>query len=472
MKLWLKIYLFSLILFVLSLNLVGFLMIQNFHTNLLKKEIQNCVNEENFLAYEFKLQNVDTSNSNFEHSLSKLMNNFSSSFKYEGSFQILDSKNTLFYSDFDFPICKEQPELESLSVGQTHYIIRPYNNHYYLYLCSTADTYNTFLKLYYAKDVSSIYTQRQSQFIFFIRISILISVIFAIFMFFISRIITKPILTLTASTQKIASGHYHERVMTSSCDEFKLLSDNFNLMAETIEDKIAQLELSNEEKEAFINNFTHELKTPLTSIIGYATFIRNSKYNEQLFFEASDYIYKESKNLEQIAFKMMDLIYAKSNNLFFQLENIPLLFEETKKSLLPKLSAKQVDLILSSPDLTLMADKTLIKMLLCNLIENALKASPSGSRILLTATQSDNQIILSVQDFGIGIAPEHLDKIFEPFYIVDAARTKKNNGAGIGLSICQKVAQVHHAKIHIDSQLNKGTIVSIIFTPTEHLTTI
>ena len=89
-----------------------------------------------------------------------------------------------------------------------------------------------------------------------------------------------------------------------------MLSNHFNLMAQTVEDKINELEVSNIEKETFINNLTHELKTPLTSIIGYANLIRTSKYNEELFFEAADYIYKEGKRLEQMAFKMMDLIYA------------------------------------------------------------------------------------------------------------------------------------------------------------------
>lgn len=473
MKLWQKIYLFSLILFIVTINLSGVLLIQNFHNSLLKKEIETCINEKNFLAYEFKINTQeDIPPLDLERTLNTLMNDYAASIHYEGTFQLLDFENKLLYTDFDFPVPPDTKELNQLSSQQTHYIIRPLQGHYYLYICSATRAYNTTLKIYYAKDISAIYAQRKAHFSFFLRLDCLICCIFAIFMFFISRKITKPISILTASTQKIASGNYSERVIIHSKDEFNTLSNCFNQMAQTIEDKIAQLQLSNEEKETFINNFTHELKTPLTSIIGYANLIRTAKYNEQLFLDAANYIYKESKNLEQMAFKMMDLIYAKSGCLNLQPEDILPLYQEVKYTLMPKLEQKQIYLKIIGSPTTLMIDKTLMKLLLCNLVENAIHASSVGSTIILATATDNAHIILSVQDFGIGISKEHLDKICNPFYVVDAARTKKNNGAGIGLSICQKIIQCHKASFHIESVPSKGTTFSIIFDTTKDLTTI
>ena len=473
MKLWQKIYFFPLLLLVITLNLSGLLLIQNFHNSLLKKEVEACITEKDFLTYELKINNQnDRPFLNLEETINTLMTDYADSIHYEGTFQILDSGNKLLYTDFDFPLPPSYEELENLSIGQTHYIIRPLGGHYYLYIASLTDAYGIPLTIYYAEDISTIYEERQAHFNFFLKLDCFICFIFAIFMFLISLKITKPIRILTLSTQNIASGKYNERVLIDTKDEFRTLSNCFNQMAQTIEDKIVQLQLSNEQKEAFINNFTHELKTPLTSIIGYANFIRTSKYNEQLFLEASDYIYKESKNLEQIAFKMMDLIYAKSAHIIFQPEEVLSLYKEVKQSLQPKLDEKQIDLKIIGPPCILMIDKILMKILLCNLVENAIKASPIGSSIILAVHTHHQQTTLSVQDFGIGISPDHITKICDPFYVVDSARTKKSNGAGIGLSVCTEIAKCHNAALHIDSQLNEGTTISITFCAPDHLTTI
>ncbi len=473
MKLWQKIYFFPLFLLVLTLNLSGLLLIQNFHNSLLKKEIEACITEKNFLTYELRINNQQVGNSlNLEGTINTLMTDYVDSIYYEGSFQILGLENKLLYTDFDFPLPPSYEELENLPFGQTHYIIRPLGGHYYLYVASLTDAYGTPLMIYYAKDISTIYDERQTHIHFFLKLDCFICLIFAIFMFLISHKITKPIGILTNSTQKITSGKYNERVLIDTKDEFSTLSTCFNQMAQTIEDKIAQLQLSNEQKETFINDFTHELKTPLTSIIGYANFIRTSKYNEQLFFEASDYIYKESKNLEQMAFKMMDLIYAKSAHITFQPQEVLSLYKEVKQSLQPKLDEKQMDLKIIGPPCILMVDKILMKIFLCNLVDNAIKASPANSSIILAIHTHNHQTTLSVQDFGMGISPDHISKICDPFYVVDSARTKKNNGAGIGLSICSEIAKCHNGTLHIDSQLNEGTTISISFCTPDHLTTI
>ena len=194
-----------------------------------------------------------------------------------------------------------------------------------------------------------------------------------------------------------------------------MLSNHFNLMAQTVEDKINELEVSNIEKEAFINNLTHELKTPLTSIIGYANLIRASKYNEELFFEAADYIYKEGKRLEQMAFKMMDLIYAKSQEFKLASEKIMGIIDEVKRLLFVKLKDKNINLIIEGEDCVLEVDKDLFKMLLCNLVENAMKASESNSKVYIKVAMIHDKTCIYVVDLGIGMSKEHLDKIWQPF---------------------------------------------------------
>ena len=96
-------------------------------------------------------------------------------------------------------------------------------------------------------------------------------------------------------------------------------------------------------------------------------------------------------------------------------------------------------------------------------MENAIKASENNSKVYIKVSVIQDKTCIYVVDSGAGMAKEHLDKIWQPFYIVDKARSRKNNGAGIGLSICKKIAEVHNADIKIDSELGRGTEVTIIF---------
>jgi len=473
MKLWLKIYLFSLLLLIFTLNITGFVLIQKLHNNLLEKEVEKCLSEEKLTATELRINSIslkriysDTPPS-INISISNLISEYTSSSNLEdgnnGKIEILDSQNKILYSNMEFPVSNEKEELENLSVGESNYIIRTLDNKQYLYVGNLVSVYNSQIKIHYAKDISSIYIEKMNQYALFLKLDILICSLFAVFMFFISRLITKPINTLIASTQKISLGHYSERVVLKSKDEFNVLSNHFNLMGQTIEDKINELEMSNIEKETFINNLTHELKTPLTSIIGYANLIRTSKYNEELFFEAADYIYKEGKRLEQMTFKMMGLIYTKNQEFKLTPEKIMGIIYEVEKSLLVRLRDKNIALIIDGEECILDVDKDLIEMALCNLVENAIKASENNSKIYLKVSNLNNKTSISIMDSGSGMAKEHLDKIWQPFYVVDKARSRKSNGAGIGLSICKKIAEVHNADIKINSELGKGTEVTLTF---------
>lgn len=396
MKIWQKICVFSLILFIITLNFSGIFLIQNFHNSLLKNEIDKCISEEKFLAFELKLNSspfIDTNNrissyTDFILSAGKLMAHFSNSLQYNGLFEILDVQNNVIYKDFNFPECNMPPELEGLTPTKTNYLIRNVKGHYYLYICSMIEVGNMPVKVYYANDISSLYIKRNAHYAFFLKLSVFISSILVIFMFLISRLITRPIDVLMNGTQKIASG----------------------------------------------------------------------EYDEKLFFEASDYIYREGKYLEQMAFKMMDLIYAKSQPL--TPVDLLSLLSEVKQTLQKKLEEKQILLIIDGPPITVLLDQTLMKILICNVLENAIKASSKSSEIHVNLITSETEVLLSITDTGIGISPEHLDKICDPFYIIDPARTHKNNGSGIGLSVCQKIAEVHHARFTIESQLDLGTTVT------------
>ena len=470
MKFWQKIYLFALLLVIFTISLTGIILVQNLHNKLLTAEIEKDISEQQLLVHELQLESFYYENYMMyssllmtERSLDMIVQDYKIAMPYEGKFLIFDLEGNVLYTDIDLPAYKCQEILNDLTFDETKLIIKSDANKKYVYIGGLSQHRNQSIQIYYVKDITSIYRQRKENYLFFIKLAVWICAIFSIFMLFISRMMTIPIEKLIKTTQKIAAGNYIERAEIHSKDEFGQLAYQFNDMAQTIEDKINELELSNKQKETFIHNFTHELKTPLTSIIGFADLLKTSRYDEDLFYESADFIYKEGKHLEQIAFKMMDLIYSQSHEIQLIPINMPSLMDELEKSYRSKLEEKHIHLHAELSINEMMGDPILIKMLLSNLIDNAIKASREGASILLSCTRSNEQTIISVQDHGIGIAKEHLDKILQPFYIVDPARTKKNNGAGIGLSICQSIVELHHAKLEIISEPHVGTTVSVLF---------
>ncbi|MNI55338.1 Signal-transduction histidine kinase senX3 [compost metagenome] len=192
--------------------------------------------------------------------------------------------------------------------------------------------------------------------------------------------------------------------------------------------------------------------------------MRTTKYNEELYLDGLSVIYSEGKRLESLSFKLMDLIMLQGDQ--FQMKTIDLgaLITEIKPTLDIMGKEKQVTFVTECESGELQLETDLIKVLIFNLVDNALKASSAGQQVITLRTywQAD-KYILQVIDQGIGIAKEHQDKIFEPFYMADKARTRSSNGAGLGLAICQSVAGIHNAIIQITSHERQGTAVEVIF---------
>ncbi|MDT8977869.1 HAMP domain-containing sensor histidine kinase [Paenibacillus sp. chi10] len=252
-----------------------------------------------------------------------------------------------------------------------------------------------------------------------------------------------------------------------SRDEIGVLANNFNEMAAVVEDKISDLERLNEQKQRFIDNFTHELKTPLTSIIGYANFMRTTKYNEEVFLDGLNVIYSEGKRLESLSLKLMDLILLQEDRFEMVPHELEAIVAEIRPALEIMAKEKGICIVTDCEEGSLLVDPDLIKVLIYNLVDNAIKASTENQTVELHTFWRGSHYIVQIADQGIGIAEEHRDKIFEPFYMADKARTRSSNGAGLGLSICQSVARLHHADIHIADSEIQGTIIEVDFAPVQ-----
>jgi signal transduction histidine kinase len=191
--------------------------------------------------------------------------------------------------------------------------------------------------------------------------------------------------------------------------------------------------------------------------------LRTTKYNEELFVDGLNVIYSEGKRLESLSLKLMDLILLQKEQFQMELQDLGEMITEIKPALEIMAKEKGVVIVLDCEKGELPLERDLIKVLIFNLVDNALKASSPEQTITLRTYWRDGKYILAVIDQGIGIAEEDQDKIFEPFYMGDKSRTRSSNGAGLGLAICQNVAGIHGAVIRVNSNVQQGTTVEVVF---------
>ena len=209
-----------------------------------------------------------------------------------------------------------------------------------------------------------------------------------------------------------------------------------------------------------MGNLTHELRTPMTAISGYSELLLTAKLSEEDREEALMYINSECKRLEKLSTKMVKLLSV-DNEADISLSKVSAkdLFDITGKAMASKLKEADIELEACQNGESFMVDFDLMTEVLINLTDNAIKASPKGSKIILRA--ADNRI--EVEDFGKGIPAEEREKILEPFYMVDKSRSRKSGGAGLGLALVTTILKKHSCVLDIESEVGKGTRMILQF---------
>ena len=267
-----------------------------------------------------------------------------------------------------------------------------------------------------------------------------------------------PLKALSKSTKRIAEGTYSERANIITQDEIGILASDFNNMANAVENRTKELEESEKRKTLFMANLTHELKTPLTAISGYAQTLLTAVLSEEDKNEALTYIYEESKRLDRLSKKMTRLLELdKNSELVFEYIKISSLFEVAVRTCKMSADAKNISLVAEGNAEIIYGDFDLLSEVLINLTDNAIKASPNGSLVKL---YTENNTII-VEDYGCGILIDEIEKITQPFYMVDKSRSRKNGGSGLGLALVNLILKHHSMTMTIESEVNKGTKITI-----------
>ena len=244
-----------------------------------------------------------------------------------------------------------------------------------------------------------------------------------------AAVLTGPIRKLSRSTRSIAGGQYSHRVKVRSRDELGALAEDFNRMADALELKIQELAAAAQRQKDFTASFAHELKTPLTSVM---------------------------------SFSLLDLFALERTAPQLVTVQAQALARAVAESMGYVMSQSGVELRLSVEPGSFPGEPNLLKTLLYNLLDNARKASQSRSSVELLGCTTPQGYLFQVTDHGRGIPQEALDRITEPFYMVDKSRARAQGGAGLGLALCQRIASAHGAQLRFESRVGAGTTVSLI----------
>ena len=310
-------------------------------------------------------------------------------------------------------------------------------------------------------DVSSIYKEREELVHIYYEIFALLVVICGIVSYSNSFLMTRPLTKLARTSKLIAAGSLSSRSKVKTNDEIGQLSKEFDCMADQLEKNINDLKETMESQNQFIGNFTHELKTPMTSIIGYADLIRTQSLDEQEQIEAINYIYSEGKRLERLSLKLLDIFVTDNAEINLTVASPKKIIESVISNLQNNYLKKGISLSCKCEEGTCMLEPDLVRSLVINLIDNGRKAMANGGHIYVQTTMTDKGCIIQVKDDGRGMPKDAIAHITEAFYRVDKSRSRQQGGAGLGLALCENIIKLHNGNINFKSKENVGTIVNV-----------
>jgi len=290
--------------------------------------------------------------------------------------------------------------------------------------------------------------------IILLLIGVVVIIVAALLSFFLARTITKPIRQITGAAEELAAGKFSTRIKKEKEDEIGKLSDTLNFMAQ-------QVQQHEQFKNQFIASISHDLRTPLTSIKGWAITL-HTMTNDQFQKEGLEIITKESDRLTILVTDLLDLSSLSSGKLSFAFEDIsiPPLVHEVVQQLELRVKEKEISLEaeIDYEIGSIKADENRLKQVFLNLLDNAIKFTRHNGKIQIKLRQDEKHIVIQIIDNGIGISDVHLIEVKEKF----VKGKTKDSGTGLGLAICEEIIKAHNGKLMLESEEGKGTIVTII----------
>lgn len=291
--------------------------------------------------------------------------------------------------------------------------------------------------------------------LFVTMITLIVSIaIGSLLTIFVSRRIFRPVRALSSATALVARGNFKVRVPETKDPEYNQLIKNFNKMAE---------ELSGIEtlRGDFISNVSHEFKTPLASIQGFAKLLQDDTLDEEDRHEYTDIIINETARLSKLTSDILRLSKLENQNAIPNKKRFSI-DEQIRKILLvlePEWTKKDIDLDISLEDVYYFGNEELMAQIWQNIINNAIKFTPVGGHISVRLFANEKNITAKITDDGPNIPPEVAEKIFDKFYQGDNSR--KTEGNGLGLALVKRIVDLCNGEIYVDNQYDKGVCFTV-----------
>lgn len=280
----------------------------------------------------------------------------------------------------------------------------------------------------------------------------------------------KTSVNLKEPTQKALSGQNTEEVFALNDGNCQLLANPVSTDGKVTGAALLVLDVTEKERaeqmrREFTANVSHELKTPLQTISGYAELLANGMVADKDKTAFSEKIYAEAQRMIRLIEDIIKLSNLDEGAVELTRETVDLYVtaENTVRSLLPAAKKANVTLSLNGENAEIYGIPQLLTAVVYNLCDNAIKYNKDGGTVFVNVKNNAENIVLSVRDTGIGIPKEQQERIFERFYRVDKSHSKEVGGTGLGLSIVKHAAKLHDAKITLESEVGKGTGITVIF---------
>ena len=308
------------------------------------------------------------------------------------------------------------------------------------------------------RDISDIYADSWALFLRGAAVSLTLALLLVGAVTLILRRILKPFYRLREAANVIADGNYGERVLCTSRDEVGEVSESFNRMADRVQEHVYALSEANEKQRQLLGALSHELKTPMTAIQGYAELLQKVELSPERRTNALAYIEEECKRLSRLSVKMLQIVeLSDEESIEKRSISVAELFAKAEKLIFRRLQEKRLFLKIQADVQEIEGDEDLLLSFITNLIDNAAKASREGGTLWLTAAREG----IFVRDEGCGIPEAEIRHITEPFYMVDKSRSRKEGGAGLGLALCSQIARLHGGELIIESAPGEGSMIGL-----------
>lgn len=467
MKFRYKVLIINMLVLSIGIGIVGFFMIRKNFQLSLEAQIKIAIEENNLLqsTLEYRLlDTIHTSSSKLRYQIKKIGRDVIDKMGggNEAAFVVYEEKVVVCSEETEEDLCPDSL-WRTAPIGKKQYMIVEQQEQQMLYVCATSLVQEKKLHIINAHNITEMYQLVEQQRSYFVILLIIVVGCCALALLLITYLLTKPLETLKQTSENFGKGDYESRVYLHSHDEVGMLAQTYNQMADAVCVHMNELKDMVVRQEQFVADFTHEVKTPMTTIIGYADMLRSKEMSREKQIMAASYIVQEGRRLETMSGKLFSYMNTKYTQIEKQAISVQEFMKEVTACVTPLLAEKKQTLAIKESEGVIYGDYNLLKSVYINLIDNARKASEVGASIIFCAKRVTDGISLAVQDFGVGIAEEHLHRIFDAFYMVDKSRSRQEGGAGLGLSMAFRIIESHGEVLEIESSVGKGTTIWVVF---------